>query len=60
MFSVTGKFFALTHNRTKFISEEIFTYKCLLNQIFGLLMQRSIKNVHRKHISGFKRFAEEL
>jgi uncharacterized membrane protein len=56
--SVTGKLEALSPEKTKLISEEVFTFKGLFNSILGLFAGKSIKSVHRRHIEDFKQFAE--
>ena len=56
--SVTDKFVALSSEKTKLISEEVFSFKGLFNKIYGFLVQRAIKNAHRRHMEGFKCFAE--
>jgi hypothetical protein len=56
--SVKGTLTALSPNRTRLVSEELFTFKGLLNKAFGFLAQRSIKKAHRQHMESFKRFAE--
>jgi hypothetical protein len=56
--SVTGKLVALSERTTRLISEEIFSFKGLFNQIFGFLARGAIKRAHRRHMESFKRFAE--
>ena len=56
---IKGKLVALPAARTKLISEEEFIFKGLFNSLFGFLVQKSIKAVHRHHIQNFKRFAEK-
>jgi hypothetical protein len=57
--SVKGTFTGLSPDRTKLISEEIFTFRGLFNKMFGFLAQRVIKKAHRRHMESFKRFAED-
>ena len=57
--SVTDKFVALSSEKTKLISEEVFSFKGLFNKVFGFLAQRTIRNAHRRHMEAFKRFAED-
>ncbi len=57
--SVKDEFVALSSEKTKLISEEVFSFKGLFNKIFGFLTQRTIKNAHRRHMEAFKRFAEK-
>jgi hypothetical protein len=56
--SVTTTFAALSDQTTKMISEEVFTFQGLFNQLFSFLARREIKKHHRDHIESFKRFAE--
>jgi hypothetical protein len=56
--SVTDKFAAVSPQTTKLISEEVFTFKGLFNKIFGFLVQKTIRNAHRRHMESYKRFAE--
>jgi hypothetical protein len=55
---VNVRFVALSSERTRLISEEVFRFKGLFNKVFGFLAQRSIKKAHRRHMEAFKRFAE--
>ena len=56
--SVNGKLKSLSPEKTRLTSEEIFTFKGLINKVFGVFAGNSIKRVHRKHIEDFKKFAE--
>ena len=56
--SVKGNFVALSSDRTRLISEEVFSFKGPLNKVFGFLAQGAIKKAHRRHMEAFKRFAE--
>ena len=56
--SVTDRFAALSPQATRLISEEVFTFKGLFNKMFGFLVQKNIRNAHRRHMQSFKRFAE--
>lgn len=56
--SVQGKFTALSSDRTRLTSTEVFQFKGLFNKLFGFLAGGSIKKVHRRHMEAFKRFAE--
>ena len=51
---VTAKFIAISPERTKFISEEIFTFKGLFNKAFGFLAKGLVKKAHHKHMKDFK------
>ena len=56
--SVKGNFVALSSDRTRLISEEVFSFKGPINKVFGFLAQGVIKKAHRRHMEAFKRFAE--
>ncbi len=56
--SVKGTLVALSSERTRLISEEVFSFKGLFSRLFGFLAQGAIKNAHRRHMEAFKRFAE--
>jgi len=52
--SVTVKFYALTPEMTKFISEEVFLLEGIINE----MVEKGIKDTHRRHMVAFKHFAE--
>jgi hypothetical protein len=56
--SVRGRFTALSPSNTRLRHEQVFRFKGLFAKIFGFLAQRSIKKAQRRHVEGFKRFAE--
>ena len=56
--SVKGTLVALSSDRTRLTSEEVFSFKGPLNRVFGFLARGAIKNAHRRHMEAFKRFAE--
>jgi uncharacterized protein YndB with AHSA1/START domain len=56
--SVTGTFDELSPGRTRLVSEEVFRFKGLFSKAFGLLARPAIRRAHRRHMEGFKRFAE--
>jgi|GEM_PF-1158976 len=56
--SVKGTFVALSSDRTRLTSEEVFSFKGPLNRAFGFLARGAIKKAHRRHMKAFKRFAE--
>jgi hypothetical protein len=37
------------------VSEEVFKFKGVWNSLFGLLVRRSIRKAHRRHIEALKR-----
>jgi hypothetical protein len=57
--AVRGRFVPLSPDRTRLISEEVFSFKGLFNRLFGFFAQRTIRNTHRRHMEAFKRFAEQ-
>ncbi|MEO7294271.1 MAG: hypothetical protein ABIW34_14280 [Ginsengibacter sp.] len=57
---VTAKFIALSSEKTKFISEEIFTFQGIFIKLDGFLEQNSIKKAHQKQMNAFKKFAAHL
>lgn len=52
---VTAKFIALSADKTKFISEEIFTFNGWRNKISGFLAMPLVRQAHHKHMNDFKR-----
>ena len=57
--SVTGRFVALSPERTHLISEEVFSFKGPVARFFGFFAQAAIRKAHRRHMEAFKRFAEQ-
>jgi hypothetical protein len=57
--SVTATFTALTPESTHLVSEEVFSFKGLIHTLFGFVAQWAIRRAHRRHMTGFKRFAEQ-
>jgi hypothetical protein len=55
--SVKGTFVALSSDRTRLTSEEVFSFRGPL-KAFGFLEQGAIRAAHRRHMEAFKRFAE--
>ena len=56
--SVKGLCVALSSDRTRLTSEEVFSFKGPLSKVFGFLAQGAIRRAHRRHMEAFKRFAE--
>ena len=56
--SITGRFFALSPEKARLISEEVFSFKGLISKCFGFFAQGAIRKAHRRHMEAFKRFAE--
>jgi hypothetical protein len=57
--SITGRFVALSPEKTRLISEEVFSFKGLVSKFFGFFAQGAIRKAHRRHMEAFKRFAEQ-
>ena len=55
---VRGSLTTLPDGRTRFASEEVFTFKGVWNKAYGVLARPAIRKTHKKHIKAFKRFAE--
>ena len=55
---VTGTFIALSPQKTKFVSEEVFTFKGFFNKVFGFFAGSAVKKVHTRHMKAFKKFAK--
>ena len=56
--SVTARFVALSAERTRLISEQVFRFRGLFNRVIGVLAGGAIRKAHRRHMEAFKRFAE--
>lgn len=56
--SVKGTFVALSSDRTRLTSKEVFSFKGPFNKVFGFLARGAIKDAHRQHMEAFKCFAE--
>lgn len=56
--AVTGKLVELAPDRTRLISEQLFTFKGVLSRWLGLLATTAIRKAHRRHMEAFKRFVE--
>jgi hypothetical protein len=52
---VTAKFIVLSPEKTKFISEEVFTFKGFFNKAFGFLAKGAVTKAHHKHMEDFKK-----
>jgi hypothetical protein len=55
---VKGTFSSLSPTSTKFISEQVFTFKVAEAETVSPAVKEDIKTAHRRHIEDFKRFAE--
>jgi len=55
---VTGRLAALSPDRTRLVSEEVFHFKGLLHGVLGFLARGAIKKAHRRHMEAFKHFVE--
>jgi hypothetical protein len=56
--SVKGLFTALSPTNTRLTNEQVFSFKGMFSKIVGFVARRAIKKAHRRHMEGFKRFAE--
>ena len=57
--SVTAKYVALSPEKSRLVSEEIFTFKSLAGKVTGFFARAAIHKAHRQHMESFKRFAEQ-
>jgi hypothetical protein len=55
---VRGTFFSLSPTHTKFLSEEVFTFKGAEAETVSPAVEDNIKTAHHRHIEDFKHFAE--
>jgi hypothetical protein len=55
---VRGTFFSLSPTRTKFLSEQVFTFNGAEAETVSSSVKDDIKTAHRRHIEDFKGFAE--
>jgi hypothetical protein len=55
---VRDQFVRLTDDKTRLISEEVFTFDGVFRKAMGFLALSAIRRAHRRHIEAFKRFAE--
>ena len=55
---VRGTFRSLSPIKTKFIAEQVYTFKDADEETVNPSVKDDIKAVHRRHIEDFKRFAE--
>jgi len=54
----TDTFVAISDRTTKLVSEEVFVFKGLIGKISGAFGRGAIRAAHRRHMEGFRRFAE--
>jgi hypothetical protein len=59
MVEVKARFIAVSPEKTKLISEQVFTFKGQ-DTLPSLAIENAIKAAHRGHIGGFKQFAEKF
>ena len=57
--TITSRFVALSPQKTKYISEQDYNFKGVLNKIVGFLLQAEFKKQALTHVENFKRFAEK-
>ena len=56
--SITARFSAISPETTRFISEEVFTFRGWANKASGFLLRKDIKSIHHRQMESFKRYAE--
>jgi len=56
--AITARYVAIAAERSRLVSEEVFTFKGLLPKVGGFLARGAIHRAHRRHMEAFKRFAE--
>ena len=56
--AVTARYVAIAAERSRLVSEEVFTFKGLVGKLGGFLARGAIHRAHRRHMEAFKRFAE--
>ena len=57
--NATSTFVVLSPQKTKYISEQEFRFKGILNKIVGFLLHGEFKKQTVQHLKNFKRFAEK-
>ena len=58
--SVTARFVAVSPQRTRLTSEQVFRFRGLLHRALGRFAGGAIRKAHRRHMEAFKRFAERV
>jgi len=56
--SITAKYLALSPQKSRLISEEVFRFKGVLGRIMGFFARPAIHRAHRRQMEAFKRYAE--
>lgn len=56
--SVTSRLIAISAQKTRLVSEEVFRFQGFMPKLLGLFAGPAIRKVHRRHMEAFKRFAE--
>jgi hypothetical protein len=56
--SIRATFDALTADKTRLVSEEVFTFSGVVGKLMGFLGTFAIRKAHRLHMEAFKRYCE--
>lgn len=57
--TLKSTFVALSPQKTKYVSEQEFQFRGLMNKVVGFFLQGEFRNQTRRHMENFKRFAEK-
>jgi len=56
--AITARYLAVSSERSRLVSEEVFTFKGFAGKVGGFLARVAIHRAHRRQMEAFKRFAE--
>ena len=56
--AITARYLAVSSERSRLVSEEVFTFKGFTGKVGGFLARVAIHRAHRRQMEAFKRFAE--
>ena len=57
--AITARYVSLARDKSRLVSEEVFTFKGLIGKITSFFARPAIHKAHRNHMEAFKRFAEK-
>jgi hypothetical protein len=57
---VTGRFYEISQDKTRFISEEVFSFKGIISRLKGMFSGSAIRKAHRRHMESFKAYVESI
>ena len=57
---VTARFVALSPERTRLVSEQLFRFRGVFGKLLGVFAGGAIRKAHRRHIEAFRQFAERV